>query len=81
VWLAGEGWDSDRKVWGVVIASVVLDFVLAGSEIFHRIRLHQKRKEAAEEPETVEMEKLNVTEQKDLVTEPQPISYVVSEKK
>jgi len=53
VWLAGltedravgEGWNLYDKVWGVVVASVVLDLLLAGSEIFHRIRLHQKRRE------------------------------------
>ena len=26
-----------------VICSVILDFLLAGSEVFHRVRLHQAR--------------------------------------
>jgi len=61
VWLisdvakAGEGeWVAPREVWGTVVASVVMDFVLAGSEIFHRIRLLFKSDETKEDIEMVE---------------------------
>ena len=33
------GWNVPKPVSNTVIASIVLDFVLAGSELFHRIRV------------------------------------------
>ena len=39
-----QKWDPERIVIETVCASVVLDILLAGSEIFHRIRLHYKRR-------------------------------------
>lgn len=72
VWLvadvvkAGEGdWIAPREVCGTVVASVVMDFVLAGSEIFHRIRLLFKKDETKNDIEMVEQsQKLNIGPQK-----------------
>ena len=54
VWLAGlpvgepqvevPGWRVPREVWETVAVSVVMDLVLAGSEVVHRVKLHQERK-------------------------------------
>jgi len=43
-----------KTVWETVLASVIMDFILAGSEVFHRVKLHYTRnnpenKEAVEE--------------------------------
>jgi hypothetical protein len=56
VWLAGlpvqgnpydqievPGWEVPRTVWETVLASVIMDFILAGSEVFHRAKLHYAR--------------------------------------
>jgi len=37
------GWEVPKTVWETVLASVILDYILAGSEIFHRLKLHQSR--------------------------------------
>ena len=39
VW-ESQDWDTPAVVWKTVLASVLLDFLLAGSEIFHRVKLH-----------------------------------------
>jgi len=54
IWLAGlpvgdptievPGWEVPKVVWDTVVLSVVMDLLLAGSEIFHRVKLHQARK-------------------------------------
>jgi len=56
VWLAGlpvkgnpydqievPGWEVPKTVWETVLASVIMDFILAGSEVFHRVKLHYTR--------------------------------------
>ena len=52
-----ENWDPHREVIKTTVASICLDLLLAGSEIFHRIRLElRKRKQTGEEgPQEVEM--------------------------
>ena len=32
--------DQKKALWKIVLASIILDIVLAGSEIFHKILLH-----------------------------------------
>ena len=59
VWLFGypvrddivevPGWSVPKEVWETVILSVVMDFILAGSELFHRVKLHQTRKAGPEQ--------------------------------
>jgi len=44
VWLSGCPDTVTTTVWITVLASVGLDFILAGSEIYHRARLHNIRK-------------------------------------
>jgi len=61
VWLAGQpvgdpplevpGWEVPKEVWDTVAASVVLDFLIAGSELVHRVKLHQDRKKAPPDEE------------------------------
>lgn len=36
-------WDPTWTIVKTVLASIILDIVLAGSEIFHKIRLHTKK--------------------------------------
>jgi hypothetical protein len=43
VWVAGQHQAVSTAVWLAVLLSIGLDFLLAGSEIFHRVRLHQLR--------------------------------------
>ena len=43
VWMAGQHQAVSTTVWLTVLLSIGLDFLLAGSEIFHRARLHQIR--------------------------------------
>jgi len=61
VWLAGQpvgepplevpGWQVPKEVWETVAASVVLDFIIAGSELVHRVKLHQDRKKSPPDEE------------------------------
>ena len=37
-----KGWEIPRPLINTVIASIVLDFILAGSELFHRIRVKHR---------------------------------------
>jgi hypothetical protein len=37
------GWEVPALVWKTVLASVIMDFTLAGSELFHRVKLHYAR--------------------------------------
>jgi len=37
------GWKVPPLVWKTVLASVIMDFILAGSEVFHRVKLHYTR--------------------------------------
>ena len=39
VW-ESQDWETPSVVWKTVLASVVLDYILAGSEIVHRVKLH-----------------------------------------
>ena len=39
------------RVWDAVLASVILDLVLAGSELLHRLRLHRARNKTEAEEE------------------------------
>lgn len=66
-WLAGmmppalavDGWQVPRTVWETVVASVVMDFLLAGSEVVHRVKLHMARNKAPEgPPESVPLQDL-----------------------
>lgn len=52
-------WDVDNKLIKVVLASIVLDLVLAGSELFHKLRLVYAQKSTTTHPETQEMHQLN----------------------
>ena len=45
------GWQVPKEVWETVAASVVLDFVIAGSELVHRVKLHQDRKKSPPDEE------------------------------
>ena len=38
-----EDWETPSVVWKTVVASVVLDYLLAGSEIIHRLKLHHTK--------------------------------------
>ena len=54
-----ENWDPHWEVIKTTVASICLDLLLGGSEIFHKIRLElRKRKQTAEEG-TQEVEMLN----------------------
>ena len=71
MWLAGlpgegsaydmievPGWEVPPLVWKTVLASVIMDVILAGSEVFHRVKLHFTRnnpdsQEAAGEEEGI----------------------------
>ncbi len=33
-------WDADDKILKSVLAAIILDLVLAGSELFHKVRLY-----------------------------------------
>jgi len=37
------GWEVPTFIWETVLASVILDYVLAGSEVIHRLKLHYTR--------------------------------------
>ena len=43
VWLAGCQENVSTTVWLTILLSIGLDFILAGSEIYHRMRLHKIR--------------------------------------
>ena len=45
------GWQVPKEVWETVAARVVLDFVIAGSELVHRVKLHQDRKKSPPDEE------------------------------
>ena len=45
------GWQVPKEVWDAVAASVVLDFIIAGSELVHRVKLHQDRKKSPPDEE------------------------------
>ena len=48
-----QNWDPERRLIETVMASAILDITLAGSELFHKIRLHQKKRETnAAQPTT-----------------------------
>ena len=60
LWLSGMGieykkynsypdYEAPDKVWNTVLASIILDYVLAGSEIVHRIKLHMERNKTSTE--------------------------------
>ena len=36
-------WDTPQPVWDTALASIILDYILAGSELIHRIKLHMDR--------------------------------------
>eukprot|EP00088_Acartia_fossae_P012643 TRINITY_DN1653_c0_g1_i4.p1 TRINITY_DN1653_c0_g1~~TRINITY_DN1653_c0_g1_i4.p1 ORF type:complete len:387 (-),score=68.67 TRINITY_DN1653_c0_g1_i4:867-2027(-) len=50
-----KGWEVPRPLINSVIASIVLDFVLAGSELFHRIRVKHRQLTGTTQVEDVEM--------------------------
>jgi len=43
------------NVWDTVLASIILDYILAGSEIIHRIKLHKDRNKKTDEVEQIEL--------------------------
>jgi len=44
-----------ENVWDTVLASIILDYILAGSEIIHRIKLHKERNKKTDDVEQIEM--------------------------
>lgn len=50
-----QNWDPEKILIETVIASVILDVLLAGSELFHKIRLHYKKRTNGTQPATYEM--------------------------
>ena len=52
-------WDPDRKVIKAVLASISLDVLLAGSEIFHKVRLEWRKRREDETNEVQEVEMIN----------------------
>ena len=48
-------YDPPDKLWNVVLASIILDYILAGSEIVHRIKLHKDRNKTSSEEGDIEM--------------------------
>lgn len=42
-------WETPQVVWDTALASIVLDFILAGSELIHRIKLHIDRNKTSTE--------------------------------
>ena len=54
-----KNWDPDRKVIKAVLASISLDVLLAGSEIFHKVRLEWKKRREVETNEVQEVEMIN----------------------
>jgi len=44
-----EGWQVPANVLNTVLASIVLDILFAGSEVFHRVRLMLRKPEAIDE--------------------------------
>ena len=51
-------WDTKDKVLKSVLAAVILDLVLAGSEIFHKLRLHFLKESKVEDQNGQEMQQL-----------------------
>jgi len=47
-----QNWDPERRLIETVMASAILDITLAGSELFHKIRLHHKKRETNAQPTT-----------------------------
>lgn len=68
-----ESWTVPQYFINTVIASIVLDFILAGSEIFHRIRIKFRTNSVGEDAET-----MNVTTQ--LVSKDQPTVHQSSDR-
>lgn len=55
------GWEVPKKVSDTIIASIVFDFILAGSEVFHRLRVRFRTKPTVENVELQEQrQELNV---------------------
>ena len=51
-----KNWDPHLKLTKAVLASICLDVLLAGSEIFHKVRLEmRKRRQTTEAAQEVEM--------------------------
>ena len=51
-----KNWDPHVKVTKAVLASICLDVLLAGSELFHKVRLEmRKRRQTTEAAQEVEM--------------------------
>ena len=44
-----QHWDPQGDLWKTVLASIYLDLLLAGSEIFHKIRLVHRKRSVAQE--------------------------------
>ena len=38
-----EDWETPDVVWDTALASVLLDYIFAGSELVHRIKLHHTK--------------------------------------
>jgi len=45
-------WDAQEIAMETTLASLILDLLLAGSELFHKVRLHKRKKTS---PQTYEM--------------------------
>ena len=69
-----QTWDPEKIVIETVLASIILDLLLAGSEIFHKIRLHYFKNSNT----TAQQNPYNVTEPNnatnyEMTTRPQQI--------
>ena len=51
-------WDAEDKVLKSVLASLILDLVLAGSELFHKVRLYFHKEVKVEDQGGQEMQQL-----------------------
>ena len=69
------GWEVPKEVWETVAASVVLDLLIAGSELVHRVKLHQDRKKAPPDEEMGVEGGAGVPLQQIQSSHPQPQAY------
>ena len=50
-----KNWDPHLELTKTVLASICLDVLLAGSEIFHKVRLELRKRKQTTEAQDVEM--------------------------
>ena len=69
-----QTWDPEKIVIETVLASIILDLLLAGSEIFHKIRLHYfKNSNAAAQQNSNNVTEPNNATNYEMTTRPQQI--------